>query len=103
MRLDTVTDKVFLVGGALYDESLDYPLRCMARRPEALQSKVEPSTEIVKGDVLDRSSLDAALQGVSVAYYLVHSMESKGSFEEDDRNAALNFGQAAKAAVPLMG
>lgn len=75
-----------------------YRVRCLARRPEALQRKAGPSTEVVAGDVLDRPSLDAALRGVDVAYYLVHSMGSSGSFEEADRQAALNFGQAAKAA-----
>jgi len=33
-----------------------------------------------------------------VAYYLVHSMGSEGSFEENDRKAAHNFGKIAKAA-----
>ena len=33
-----------------------------------------------------------------MAYYLVHSMGSTGSFEETDRQAARNFGEAAKAA-----
>ncbi len=75
-----------------------YRVRCLARRPEALQPKAGPTTEVVAGDVLDRPSLDAALRGVETAYYLVHSMGSSGSFEEADRQAALNFGQAAKAA-----
>ncbi len=50
------------------------------------------------GDVLDRASLEDALRGVDVAYYLVHSMGSSGSFVEADRVAARNFGEAAKAA-----
>ena len=33
-----------------------------------------------------------------MAYYLVHSMGSEGSFEENDRKAARNFGEIAKAA-----
>jgi uncharacterized protein YbjT (DUF2867 family) len=53
---------------------------------------------MVRGDLLDRGSLDAALRGVRVAYYLVHSMGSAGSFEETDRQAAGNFGRAAKEA-----
>jgi len=71
-------------------------LRCLARQPEFLRPKVGLITEIVKGDVLDRSSLHVALQGVRVAYYLVHSMGSAGSFEENDRRGAHNFAQAAK-------
>jgi uncharacterized protein YbjT (DUF2867 family) len=64
------------VGGRLLKllEERRCRLRCLARLPEALKSKVLPSTEVVKGDVLDRASLDSALQGVHTAYYLVHSM-----------------------------
>ena len=39
-----------------------------------------------------------ALQNVSTAYYLVHSMGSPGSFEEKDREGARNFAAAAGAA-----
>jgi uncharacterized protein YbjT (DUF2867 family) len=38
------------------------------------------------------------MSGVHTAYYLVHSMGSAGSFEEEDRQAARNFGAAAEAA-----
>ncbi|HEY9421981.1 MAG TPA: SDR family oxidoreductase [Thermoanaerobaculia bacterium] len=88
------------VGGRLLRSLEDRGLRvrCLARRPDALRQKAGPATEVVAGDVLDRPSLDSALRGVDVAYYLVHSMGSSGSFEETDRQAALNFGQAAKAA-----
>ncbi len=88
------------VGGRLLQElePRGHSIRCLARRPDVLQSKVGPSTQVVKGDVLDRASLDAALHGVDVAYYLVHSMGSPGSFEENDRIAARNFGEAAKQA-----
>ena len=88
------------IGGRLLPslENQGYRLRCLARRPEILKPKVGPSTEVVAGDVLDRASLDSALRGVDVAYYMVHSMSSTGSFEETDRQAARNFSEAAKAA-----
>jgi uncharacterized protein YbjT (DUF2867 family) len=88
------------VGGHLLGslEDQGHHVRCLARHPEALEGKVCPSTEVVPGDVLDLPSLDSALRGIDVAYYLVHSMGSSGSFEEADRQGALNFGQAAKAA-----
>ena len=88
------------IGGRLLPslENQGYRLRCLARRPEILKPKTGPSTEVVAGDVLDRPSLDSALRGVDVAYYLVHSMSSTGSFEETDRQAARNFSEAAKAA-----
>jgi uncharacterized protein YbjT (DUF2867 family) len=88
------------VGGRLLRslEVRGYRVRCLARRPDVLRERAAPSTEVVPGDVLDRPSLDAALRGVTVAYYLVHSMGSRGSFEAADREAAWNFGRAAKAA-----
>jgi uncharacterized protein YbjT (DUF2867 family) len=94
-----VTGATGYVGGHLLRrlEKQGYRVRGLARRPEALRQKAGSSTEVVAGDVLDRSSLDIALRGVDTAYYLVHSMGSS-SFEEADRQAARNFGQAAKAA-----
>ncbi|MDH4252612.1 MAG: NAD(P)H-binding protein, partial [Nitrospira sp.] len=78
------------IGGRLLPslEQGGYRLRCLARHPEILKPKVGPMTEVVVGDVLDRPSLDSALRGVDVAYYMVHSMSSTGSFEETDRQAA---------------
>jgi hypothetical protein len=46
----------------------------LARSPDKLRTLVAASTEAVRGDVLAPSSLDAALQGVQTAYYLVHLM-----------------------------
>lgn len=88
------------VGGRLLKalESSGRRVRCLARRPDFLQPKVAPSTEVVAGDVLDKSSLNKGLQGVHTAYYLVHSMGSAGAFEEEDRRAARNFGEAAAQA-----
>jgi len=101
-----VTQRVLLtratgyIGGRLLKslEKRGCRVRCLARRPAALKAKAGPSTEIVAGDVLDRPSLDEALRGVDVAYYLVHSMGSDGSFEQVDRQAARHFGESAKAA-----
>jgi uncharacterized protein YbjT (DUF2867 family) len=88
------------VGGRLLPllEQSGSRVRCLVRRPEALAGRIGPVTDIATGDVLDRGSLDAAMQGVQVAYYLVHSMGATGSFEEADRTAARNFGDAARAA-----
>ena len=54
--------------------------------------------EIVAGDVLEPASLRAAFDGVSVAYYLIHSMGAGARFEERDLVAARNFSAAAKSA-----
>ena len=88
------------VGGRLLSalEGHTQRIRCLARRPEFLKARVAAETEIVTGDVLDRRSLDEAMREVTVAYYLVHSMGSSGSFEENDREGARNFAAAARAA-----
>ncbi len=87
------------VGGRLLRalESKGHAVRCLARRPEFLRGRVSRRTEVVGGDVLDGPSLQQALTGVDTAYYMVHSMGSAGSFEEQDRSGAVNFGQAARA------
>jgi uncharacterized protein YbjT (DUF2867 family) len=53
---------------------------------------------VVRGDVMDRASLDAALAGIDTAYYFVHSMGTQRDFEELDRVAATHFSDAARQA-----
>jgi uncharacterized protein YbjT (DUF2867 family) len=88
------------VGGRLLKalEARDVRVRCLSRRPEFLQPKVASQTEVVPGDVMERSTLKEAMQGVHTAYYLVHSMGSAGGFEEEDRQGAQNFTDTAKEA-----
>ncbi len=88
------------VGGRLLKalERTGHVVRCLVRQPAFLRSRVGPHTEIAAGDVLNPDSLDAALRHVDTAYYLVHSMGSAGAFEEQDRQAAHNFGRAARQA-----
>jgi uncharacterized protein YbjT (DUF2867 family) len=95
-----VTGATGYVGGRLVEalERDGFAVRCMARRPEYLAARVGAGTEVVAGDCLKPDTLRAALDGVATAFYLVHSMGSAGDFEEEDRLAASNFGQAARAA-----
>ena len=88
------------VGGRLLPllEQQPVRLRCLARNPDKLRSRVNSATQLVQGDVLDARSLDAALRGVETAYYLVHLMSGSQDFEQDDRQAAANFARAAKQA-----
>jgi uncharacterized protein YbjT (DUF2867 family) len=98
--LTLLTGATGYVGGRLLEalEEEGVPLRCLARRPEFLASRVAESTTVVKGDVLDRSSLTQAMAGVNTAYYLVHSMSDDGDWEEMERRAARTFGHAAREA-----
>lgn len=99
-NLILLTGATGYVGGRLLKvlEENQFRLRCLARRPELLRPRVSSNTDVVQGDVLDRSSLISAMDGVKIGFYLVHSMGSAGSFEENDRIAAQNFGEIAKEA-----
>jgi len=59
------------VGGRLPRalERAGTPVRCLARRPEALVGRVGESTKVVAGDLLDGSTLAPAMAGTTVAYY----------------------------------
>jgi len=97
-RLVLLAGATGYVGGRLLKalEEQERQLRCLARRPEFLRPRVAPTTEVVKGDVLDQALLRAALAGVDTAYYLVHSMTAGGAFEERDRSGAAAFATAAR-------
>ncbi|MCY4559601.1 MAG: SDR family oxidoreductase [Chloroflexi bacterium] len=88
------------VGGRLLGvlQHSGYRVRCLARRPENLRSRLSETTEVVQGDLLDRASLVKAMCGQDVAFYLVHSMGSSGDFAEEERQCARNFAEAAREA-----
>ncbi len=71
-------------------------VRCLSRNPAVLNGRTGPLTEVVAGDVCDPASLERAVQGVRAAFYLVHSMGAAGSFERQDRQAAIDFSRAAE-------
>ncbi len=73
---------------ALVDEGHD--VRAMTRRPEKYDGPGEP----VAGNVDDRDSLLEPLEGIEVAYYLVHSLDD-ADFERKDAEAARAFASAA--------
>jgi len=93
-----VTGATGYVGGRLLQRLAGdgRPVRAMARRPEHLAQRVPAGVEIVYGDVLEPASLDAALRGVDVAFYLIHSMGDGRTFEALDRDGATAFAEAAR-------
>lgn len=88
------------IGGRLLPllEARGKRVRCLVRQPMHLGDGANLAAEVVQGDVLDADSLVAALEGIEIAYYLVHSMGASGSFEDRDRIAARNFAKAAREA-----
>jgi uncharacterized protein YbjT (DUF2867 family) len=88
------------VGGRLLTrlERAGRSLRCMTRRPGQLAARTAATTEVVAGDVGDPASLRAALEGVDVAFYLIHSMAGRDDYHRADREGAEAFGAAARDA-----
>ncbi|HET7252042.1 MAG TPA: SDR family oxidoreductase [Gemmatimonadales bacterium] len=96
-----VTGATGYVGGRLVPRLLaaGHQVVCLARVPDKLAGRRWEGVEVRQGDVLDPATLERALRGVAVAYYLIHSMAGgTGGFEQRDRRAAKNFGAAARAA-----
>jgi uncharacterized protein YbjT (DUF2867 family) len=99
-RLILLTGATGYIGGRLLPalESRGEKVRCLVRHPSYIKARVGPETEVVGGDLCDRSSIINVLKGVDTAFYLVHCMGGSGHFEKQDREAARNFGEAALAA-----
>ncbi len=94
-----VTGATGYIGGRLVPRLVadGHDVRCMARDPERLADRF-PGAAIVYGDVFDAASIRAALEGIEVAYYLVHSMARSKQFAHQDRDAARIFAEQAKDA-----
>lgn len=88
------------VGGLLLKRltDLDCRVRILSRSLAKLTPEQTSGAEVSQGDVLESESLPGVMRGVELAYYLVHSMGGAANFIQQDRQAATNFAEAAKAA-----
>ncbi|QIO21523.1 NAD(P)H-binding protein [Haloarcula sp. JP-L23] len=73
-----------------------HDVRALVRDPSAYDPP--DGVDVATGDLLETDSFEDALDGVDVAYYLVHSMRAGADYAERDRRAARNFRAAADAA-----
>lgn len=72
------------------------PVRAAGRRRATLDAEHwGPGVETMTADALKPDTLAPVLEGVSCAYYLVHSMAGGRGFPARDREAARNFAAAA--------
>ena len=73
-----------------------HAVRGLSRHPGDAGAEVP----VLEGDAVSGAGLDRALDGVDVAYYLIHSMEpsTDGPFAARERAGAENFAAAARAA-----
>lgn len=74
-------------------------LRGFSRRPTTLTISAR-EVPVQTGDAVTGAGLDRALEGIDVAYYLMHSLEpsADGPFASHEGRAAENFARAAQAA-----
>jgi uncharacterized protein YbjT (DUF2867 family) len=96
-----VTGASGYIGGRLVPELLaaGYGVRCMARDPGKLDGRPwSGDVEVAIADAMDPAVVRHALDGVEVAYYLIHSLGAGPSFERRDREAAGIFAAAAASA-----
>jgi uncharacterized protein YbjT (DUF2867 family) len=98
-----VTGATGYIGGRLIPRLLQagHRVRVLVRDPRRIAGRTwADEVEIATGDLLDAGSIARALDGIDVAYYLVHSMSAAKDFAATDRRAASNFVAAARGRVP---
>ena len=96
-----VTGATGYVGGALMQPLLDAgaAVRVLSRDRQAVDRLPwRRSVEVVEGTAADPRDLDRALDGVEIAYYLMHSMDGGGRLAERERHIAQSFAAAAARA-----
>lgn len=96
-----VTGASGYIGRQLAERLLEdgHEVTCMVRDAVRANLGSAERCRIVEADVLRPETLATALDGIEVAYYLIHSMSGRErGFGERDRQAAYNFAVAAKHA-----
>jgi uncharacterized protein YbjT (DUF2867 family) len=94
-----VTGATGYVGGRLVPELLDrgHTVRVMVRDPGKIEGRSwGRQVEIARADAMDAADVESALDGVDVAYYLMHSIGSGQGFAETERRIATTFAEAAR-------
>ncbi|HEU5128615.1 MAG TPA: SDR family oxidoreductase [Glycomyces sp.] len=89
------------IGGRLLPRLLDagYRVRLLTRRPERARDLARSDdVEVVVGDAVDADAMRRAMEGVTFAYHLVHSMTHSRDFRRIDRAIARNVATAAREA-----
>jgi len=93
-----VTGATGFAGDALIPllQAEGHAVRAFARTP----TNVRHDVPVVKGDAISGDGFTQALDGVEIAYYLIHSMETgaDGGFEDAEKRSAERFAEAAQAA-----
>ncbi len=89
------------VGGRVVPDLLaaGHTVRCAVRLPAKLDARVwRDRVEVVRGDVTDRATMDAACEGVDAVLFLVHAMDGAPDFAAREAAGARAVRDAAAAA-----
>ncbi len=94
-----VTGATGYIGGRLIPELLKagHEVRAFVRDPARLSGKdwLE-NVEVATGDLAELDTIEAAMDGIDAAYFLVHAMYSGDDFAEREKQFAENFAKATK-------
>lgn len=96
-----VTGATGYIGGRLVPQLLQagHEVTCLVRSEWKLTDVPwRDRVEVVEGDLSDAEALRTAMDGVEVAFYLVHSMRAARDFGERERRDAESFAAAAESA-----
>ena len=97
-RLILVTGSTGYIASRLIPRLLNagYRVRCLARDPRRLYGRSWfPSVEVIQGDVTVPSTLHAAMDGVHMAYYLIHNMSHGHGYTSLELDSARAFASTA--------
>ena len=100
-QLCLVTGATGYVGGRLVPELLaaGYRVRVLVRHPERLRDLPwHEAVEVAVGDAADPEALARALEGIDVAYYLIHAIGTGPDFDRTEQALARTFAGAARDA-----
>jgi len=73
-------------------------VRALVRNPARAREILGPEVDLVEGDLSASPDLSAAMEGVELAYFLVHMLDAGDGYAERERGAAELFARAASAA-----
>lgn len=93
-----VTGATGYIGRRLTHRLLDNPahnIRLLVRNKNKVQVSIADRVEIKEGSTFDKNSLAAALAGVDIAFYLIHSMGTAKDYRNLDQISAENFRDAS--------
>lgn len=96
-----VTGATGYVGGRLAPLLVDegFSVRVLVRSSAKVSNTAWiDRVEVVEGDAIDDRSLDAALSGVDVAFYLLHSISTGAKFDDLEAAMARKFAEASARA-----